>query len=153
MTDFTNALCIHPVIIIYTWSKGKTLPLHAIRAYRGNGDSAAFILNLSTTWKWVVNLRLWPLSRRGKLPTVPTELGGWVGPSARATTKLDQERTNFSTWQQTTVWNKTASNTKFIRLIVDHVQRSFRVCTSKRPSINFLNYVDYSRFHQCKRTV
>jgi len=32
------------------------VPLHTMKAYKGNGGIAPIILNLSTRWRWVVSL-------------------------------------------------------------------------------------------------
>jgi len=43
-------------------SKGKgKVPVHAMKAYKGNIYIAPFILNLGTGWRWVVSLMFWPL--------------------------------------------------------------------------------------------
>jgi hypothetical protein len=48
---------------------------HATKTYWGSGGKAARILNLGTTWRWVVSFTLRPLYLRGT-----ARIGGWVDP-------------------------------------------------------------------------
>ena len=59
--------------------KGKVIPVHAMKAYRGSGSAAPLILNLGTRWE--VNCQ-----HHGPVPGPPRETipgthsrGGWVG--------------------------------------------------------------------------
>jgi hypothetical protein len=60
--------------------KGKVVPLHAIKAYRGSRCADPLILNLGTKWRWAVSFRLQTLFRLGR--TCYPFNRAWVGPKA-----------------------------------------------------------------------
>jgi hypothetical protein len=42
-------------------ARGKVVPLHAIKAHKGNGGTDPLILNLGTIWRWMLSFTLRPL--------------------------------------------------------------------------------------------
>jgi hypothetical protein len=52
-----------------------------MQAYCGSGGTAARILDLVTTWRWVVSFTPRPLYTHGKLPGTHW-IGDWVDPRA-----------------------------------------------------------------------
>jgi hypothetical protein len=59
--------------------KGKAVPVHAVKAYRGTRGIAPLILNLGTRWRWVVNFTPRPLYPR-KINPVRTEEEAGLAP-------------------------------------------------------------------------
>ena len=59
-------------------SKGKVIPIHAIKLYRLSGSTSSLFLNLSTWWKWVVSLMPQPLLPHVKSLSTHC-IGSWVG--------------------------------------------------------------------------
>ena len=55
--------------------KGKVFPLHTLKVYRGHTDIAPPILDLNTSWRWVVNLISQPLYSWGR---IPVSEDGWA---------------------------------------------------------------------------
>jgi hypothetical protein len=55
-----------------------------MKTYGGSGGNAPSILNLSTTWSWVVIFTPWPIYSQEKSPPPPRFhwIGFWVGPRA-----------------------------------------------------------------------
>ena len=48
--------------------KGKVVPVHAMKAYRGSRGIVPLNLNLDARWRWVVNLTPWQLYPWGRTP-------------------------------------------------------------------------------------
>ena len=57
--------------------KGKVVPVHCMKSYKGSRRTAEFLLKLGNGWRWVVNL-----PPQGKYPGTYW-IGSWVGPKAR----------------------------------------------------------------------
>jgi len=55
-----------------TPSRNKVVPVHAMKAYRGNGVTDPLIPKLDTNWRSVVSSTLRPLYLRVEVP-VPTD--------------------------------------------------------------------------------
>jgi hypothetical protein len=51
--------------------KGKVLPVHGMKAYRGNGGIVPLILNLGTQCRWVVSFMMLRLYTWGNSPRHP----------------------------------------------------------------------------------
>jgi len=49
------------VAVICVAVKGKVVPVHAMKTYRSSSSIAPLTLNLSSRWRCVVNITLWPL--------------------------------------------------------------------------------------------
>lgn len=60
--------------------KGKAVPMHAIKAYRGIGGTAPIIRNLGTRGREVVKFKLPPLYPRAKNSEHPLEFESWSAP-------------------------------------------------------------------------
>lgn len=74
--------CLHDQVWHVNGSiKGKVVPVHTMKIYKGSKGSAPLILNLGTTRTRAVNFTPWPIYPRGKNASTHW-IGGWVGHSA-----------------------------------------------------------------------
>lgn len=60
--------------------KGKVVPVHAMKAYKGNGGTDLLILKPGSGWRQVVSLTLKPLYPYRKTPVPNAQNARW-GPS------------------------------------------------------------------------
>ena len=67
------------MVLVFGKLKGKAVPLHYRRAYRGSRGIAPLILNLCPRWSWVVNINHRSLCARGRAPDAHW-VGGWRAP-------------------------------------------------------------------------
>jgi hypothetical protein len=57
-------LLMYPGYLVTIKRKGKSVPVRAVKAYKGSGGKAPLIFMLGTKWRWVFSFMSWPLYTR-----------------------------------------------------------------------------------------